>query len=130
MRLALERYRDFVDAIVRRREGVLALWIREKGWPKLPVNDGLNAFLQSLTSEEKNILVRIAREARDSGIHDVLAVIQEGMDLHKLRIVVDDVTLPNSPYGTELFWDWTARANGAPWPHEPENHGEPEAGEP
>jgi hypothetical protein len=119
MRAALQRYREFVDALVGRREGVIGSWIREKGWPRLPANEGVNALLRRLTSEERELLVRIAREARDSGIHDALAVVQEYMDVHGLRIQVNGVELPVSPYGTEIFWDWTARVNGAPWPNDP-----------
>ena len=120
MSLGLEKYRAFIDALVKRRDGVLPLWIRTKGWPKLPENDDINAFLSKLSREEKELVVRIAREARDGGIHDTLVVIQESMDSEDLRITIDDVELPVSPYGTELFWDWVARADGTPWPQDPD----------
>ena len=114
--LAIQKYREFVDGLVGRREGALPKWIRSKGWPKLPENDALNAFLSKLTDDERDLVVRIAREARDGGIHDALAFLQEAIDHKKLRLVVDGVELPVSPYVTELFWDWTARVGGQEWP--------------
>lgn len=112
---AREKYRELVDGLVARREGVLPRWIREKGWPRVPENEEVNRLLAGLTAEQKEVVARIAREARDGGIHDTLAYLQEQMDAG-LRLVVDGVELPVSPEGTEIFWDWTARAGGAPWP--------------
>jgi hypothetical protein len=115
----LELYRDFVDELVKRREGVIPKWIREKGWPVLPENEQINALLSKLTPAEKEVIARIARAARDDGIHDTLVFLQEQMDLKNLRLVMDGVELPVSPYDTDIFWDWVARADGAPWPAPP-----------
>lgn len=112
----VERYQEFVDGLVKRREGVLPYWIREKGWPSLPENEPVNALLSKLTPDEKEIVARIAREARDDGIHDTLVFIQEQMDSNNLRLVMGGVELPVSPFDTEIFWDWVSRADGAPWP--------------
>jgi hypothetical protein len=112
----LDAYRKFVDKLVARREGVLPRWIKEKGWPRLAENEKINSFLSTLTPDLKDVVVEIARTARDGGIHDTLVQIQEQMDLDGLRLFVDGVELPVSPYGTELFFDWVARAAGEPWP--------------
>lgn len=112
----LPKYRQFIDGLVDRREGVLPAWIRERGWPQLPENDAINSLLSELTAEQREVVALIAREARDSGIHDTLAYIQEQMDSNGLRLVVDGTELPVSPYDTEIFWDWLSRANGTPWP--------------
>jgi hypothetical protein len=115
----LERYQDIVDGLVGRREGVLPAWIQGRGWPALPENDQVNALLAGLTPEEREVVARIAREARDGGIHDTLAFLQEQMDLNNLRLVMDGVELPVSPFGTEIYWDWVSRADGAAWPASP-----------
>jgi hypothetical protein len=115
----LELYQNFVDGLAKRREGTFPKWIQEKGWPTLPENQQINALLSKLTPEEKEVVARIARAARDDGIHDTLVFLQEQMDLRNLRLVMDGVELPVSPYHTEIFWDWVARADGAPWPAPP-----------
>ncbi len=115
----LEKYRSFVDGLVKRREGVLPNWIRENGWPPFPENEQINALLSRLTPDEKEIVARIAREAREGGIHDSLVFLQEQMDLSNLRLVMDGAELPVSPFGTGIFWDWVARSDGAPWPAPP-----------
>ena len=114
---SIEKYRQLVDGLVQRREGVLTQRIRQKGWPQLPQNEQLNAFLSKLTSEEKEVVVRIARDARDSGFHDTLVFLQEEMDRNELRIVSKGVTLPVSPFGSEIFWDWLARVRNTAWPN-------------
>lgn len=115
----LEKYQELVDGLVKRREGVLPKWIQETGWPRLPENEQINTFLSGLTPDEKEVVARIAREARVDGIHDTLVFLQEHMDLNNLRLVMDGVELPVSPFDTEIFWDWVARADGAPWPNPP-----------
>jgi hypothetical protein len=112
----LAKYQEFIDGLVLRRAGVLPQWIRGNGWPVLPENEQVNALLAKLTSEEKEIVARIAREARDGGIHDTLAYMQESMDSKNLRLSMDGVELPVSPYDTSIFWDWVARVDGAAWP--------------
>jgi hypothetical protein len=116
---SLHKYRELVDGLVARRDGVLARWIREKGWPRLPENEKINAFLSKLTPDEREMVAQIARQARDGGIHDTLVYFQEEMDLRNLRLVIDGAPLPVSPYGTEIFWDWSARASGSDWPSPP-----------
>lgn len=116
---SLQRYQDFVDGLVKRREGVLPDWIRGNGWPHFPENEQVNTLLSKLTPEEKDAVARIAREARDSGIHDTLVFLQEQMDLKGLRLVMDGAELPVSPHGTEIYWDWGERADGVPWPAPP-----------
>lgn len=112
----LAMYQNLVDGLVGRREGVLPTWIREKGWPQVPENEEVNEFLSKLTPSEKEIITKIAREARDGGIHDTLAYMQELMDLKDLRLAMNNVELPVSPYDTGMNWDWVARAGGAEWP--------------
>ena len=113
---ALRKYHELIDGLVRRRDGVLPDWVRLKGWPMLPKNEQLNAFLSRLTAMERESVARVVQEARDGGIHDTLAFFQERMDAGNLRFVVDGEEIPVSPHDTGLFWDWTARANGKPWP--------------
>lgn len=112
----LALYKTFIDGLVERRHGVLGQWIRKKGWPDLPENREINELLSKLTPKEKEVVARIAQQARDGGIHDTLVLLNERMNLNGLRIAENGVEMAVEPYGTELFWDWVARCAGDKWP--------------
>jgi len=109
-------YKTFIEGLVEQRTGVLGQWIRTKGWPDLPENRELNELLLRLTPNEKELIARIAQQARDGGIHDALVFLNERVNLKGLRITENGVEMAVEPYGTELFWDWVARCAGQEWP--------------
>jgi hypothetical protein len=112
----LRLYREFIDALVRRRDGVVRRWIMEKGWPNLPENQPINDFLRSLTQEQEEIVAPIAEDERQGAIHDALAWMGDEISLEGLRLVRNGVELAIEPYGTEMNLDFLARCGGAEWP--------------
>ncbi len=114
----LQLCKNLIDGLVSRREGVLGLWIRERGWPVLPENQGKNDLLARLTSAQREVVAGIAAQARDGGIHDTLAYLQDEICLGDLRLAWRGVELPVNPFATELHYDWVARCDGAEWPDE------------
>jgi hypothetical protein len=122
MAAPLEDYKALIDALVRRRPSVLARWVTEgRGWPDLPENRAINEFLGSLTSSQKAIVAQLLQEARDSGMHDVLAYLNDEINLAGLRLVRNGQELPVEPYGTEMYYDWVSRREGDTWPDEKAN---------
>jgi hypothetical protein len=120
----LDDYKAFVEALVRIRPDVAARWVRERrAWPDLPENKSINAFVEKLTDAQREVLATLLQHARDSGIHDTLAYLNDEINLAGLRIVRKGRELPVEPFGTELSYDWTCRREGDPWP-EPESEGE------
>ncbi len=113
---SLAAYQRFIDDMVKLRKGVLVRWVKEKGWPKLPENEPINRLLSELSGEQKDVVAQIIQEARDGGVHDVLAYLDERINFDKLRIVADGVELAVEPYGTEMHFDWVARREGMAWP--------------
>jgi hypothetical protein len=113
---ALAIYKTFIDGLVKRREGVLAQWVRTKGWPDPPGNREINKLLSKLTPEEKEVVAKIVQQAREGGIHDTLVFVNDRVNLNGLRISENSVEMAIEPYGTELYFDWVARCAGDPWP--------------
>jgi carboxymethylenebutenolidase len=140
MSTPLDEYKPFVDGLVKIRPSVEARWVVEKGWPKIELtdpmyrtlspaarklrdeahqrNEHINHFLAELTAEQREILADIVQEARDSGIHDTLVYINDSINLSGLRLSVNGIELAIEPYGTEMYFDWTARREGDEWPDE------------
>ena len=116
MNKRLKLYREFIDDLTKIRNGVLHIWVTKTGWPKLPENDKYNNLLDKLNKDEKTILAEMIQQSRDGGIHDTLVYLSEQINLNNLRLSKEDTEFAIEPYGTELFWDWTARCDGSDWP--------------
>ncbi|WP_228728383.1 DUF6547 family protein [Brevibacillus composti] len=112
----LDRYKAFIDDLVKLRPCVESVWVQENAWPRLPQNEPINQLLDVLTSEQKSILSAMLQQARDGGIHDTLAYLNERITLDGLQIVVQGSELPVEPFDTELHYDWVCRTQGDEWP--------------
>jgi hypothetical protein len=119
MKSALDSYHEFVDELVARKSCVLANRVAEGAtWPSSSELAEFNAFLGSLSMEQREQASRLLTKAREGGIHDSLVVLSERMNLKGLRLVENGVALPNEPHGTEIYFDWVARCAGEPWPND------------
>lgn len=119
MSLALSAYHDFVDALVSRRECVLANRIAS-GTPWLSSSSlaEFNSLIDQLNSEQRLLVSKLLTMPREGGIHDSLVVLSERMNTRALQLVEAGVQLPFEPHGTEIYFDWVARCAGEEWPHE------------
>jgi hypothetical protein len=115
----LKLYKSIVDALALLGKGVYSNWVMEKGtWPDLPQNKVINVFLSKLDKNDKKVLVLLLEQARDGGIHDTLALLNDRMILEGLRFVEKGIEMPLQPFDTDLYYDWHCRKEGDPWPDE------------
>ena len=111
------KYQALIDAIVERNECVLARRVREGNlWLEQAEHSKFNNLVASLPQEQRELLSDLLQSARNGGIHDVLVVLSEKMNLEDLKLVQDAEEIPNEPYGTEIYFDWVARSAGEDWP--------------
>jgi hypothetical protein len=114
---ALAKYQALIDTLVERNECVLARRVREGDlWPEQATNSKFNALVAPLSQEQRNQFAELLQSARNGGIHDVLVVLSEQMNLQNLKLVQGGEEIPNEPYGTEIYYDWAARSAGDDWP--------------
>ena len=119
MATPLEDYKAMIDDLVNRRPSVLARWVTEKrDWPDLPENRDINGFLETLTDSQRAVLADLLQQARDSGIHDVLAYLTDEITLRGLRLARNGQELAVEPFGSEMYYDWVCRREGDTWPDE------------
>ncbi len=116
MNIRLHEYKKFIDDLVSRRSCVLARWVTDLGWPKLPENEKFNKLLADLTPEQRETAAEMVQRARDGGIGDTLAYLSEEINLEGLRLSRNGVEFAMEPYGTEMDYDWICRLHGKPWP--------------
>jgi hypothetical protein len=112
----LSHYHNFVDSLVKLKEGVLGHWITKKGFPDLKENKKINEFLLRMTAKDRKIVASLVQQGRMDGIHDTLVFLQDKINTSELKIVKEGVELAVEPYGTTLYWDWTCRCEGDDWP--------------
>lgn len=112
----LEEYKSFVDSLVGIKESAIAQWVQRGGFPQVPGNEQANQLLSSLTDAQRAVLASIIQSAKESGIHDALALLNEQMVSGAIEITQNGVRLPVEPFGTELHYDWVARCERDAWP--------------
>ncbi|MDX2211721.1 MAG: DUF6547 family protein [Oculatellaceae cyanobacterium bins.114] len=118
MQLSLQLYKEFVDGLVNIRYGILSNWVRTNSLPEVSENEKINQLLSHLDVEQREIIAAMLDRARDNGINDVLAYINDEIAIHNLRLLRGEIELAFQPFDTELYYDWLRRADGDVWPDE------------
>lgn len=114
MNKGLELYKAFIDGLVDRKNGVETKWILEKGYPQIDDNKEVNKLIESLTSEQKELLAKMVQQARIGGIHDALAYMDEMMDCDDLVLSQVGETYPYD-YFESMHYDFICRCEGDEW---------------
>ena len=111
MKAPLAAYKEFIDAAVSVKKAATAQWVIKGAFPDVQANQQRNTILASLTQAQRDELALIVQEAKESGVHDLLALLNDTAELEYLG-----TKLPKEPFGTELHFDFVARSAGDSWP--------------
>lgn len=114
MNEGLEYYKNFIDGLVKRKNGVLSKWIMEKGYPNVEENRKYNELLESLSSAQKEVLAKLVQEARLGGMHDTLAYMNEMMDCDGLVLSQNGEVFPYDVFES-MHFDFICRCEGDEW---------------
>lgn len=113
MSTPLEKYQSIIDSLVEQRECSYSNRISiNNPWPETSSNFKFNKFIETLSSDQKEKIAELLQLSRDSGIHDTLVILSEKMNLEGLRFTHNGEELPHELFGTEIYFDWVARAEG------------------
>jgi hypothetical protein len=113
MKSGLRLYKDFIDGLALRK-CVLCQWITTRGWPKLPENEKINAFLKTLKPAQKKIISEIVQEAYESGIHDTLVYLHDQISTEDMKLVQQGKELPFDAFES-MNYDRVCRCQGDLW---------------
>ena len=111
MSIEIEAYKSFIDDVVAIKETVKSTWVSNGSYPDVPANKKRNEILSSLSKEQRTEMAKIVQESNESGIHDLLALINDNA-----AIEYKGVKIPKEPFDTELHFDFVARSEGDSWP--------------
>lgn len=115
-KLDLQLYKNFIDGIVNVHSNVKSKWILTRGsYPKTEDNAKINELIAKLSDDERETLAKMLQDAKDGGIHDVLAYMNEQVDCDGLEILKNGVKLKTDKFESMNF-DFICRINGDEWP--------------
>lgn len=107
----LEAYKEFIDKVVSIRDAATSKWVARGSYPETKQNQYRNEVLSSLSEAQREEVANIVQEAKESGIHDLLALLNQ-----ECSIACQGIALPAEPFGTELSYDFVARLEADKWP--------------
>lgn len=112
----LELYKNFINGIVNIHKNVKSKWILTKGsYPKTEDNAKINDLISKLNAAERETLAEMLQDAKDGGIHDALAFMNEQIDCGGLEIFKNGVKLETDRFES-MHFDFICRVNGDEWP--------------
>ena len=113
MSTKLESYKSFIDDVVELKKSSISSWVEKGSYPETPDNLERNKILSTLSDEQRLELAKIIQESNESGIHDLLALLNESAEIE-----YKGIRLPKEPFDTELNFDFVARSEGDEWPNQ------------
>ena len=111
----LELYKSFIDGLVEQKDSVDSRRILGNGFPDTEENKPYNELINSLTSEQKEVLAQLVQKSREGGIHDTLAYMNEMMDCDGLVLSQDGETFIYDEFDS-MHYDFISRCEGDEWP--------------
>ena len=93
------------------KESAVSQWVLNGSFPENEKNLERNEVLASLTQTQRLEIAKMVQEAKESGIHDLLVLLNDSS-----TISYQGYLLPREPFGTELNFDFVARSEGDQWP--------------
>ncbi len=109
----IEEHKDIINKLVRRTDSISANLVRKEGiFTKSKNEQNLNALVQRLNEDDRELLAQMLQKERIGGIHDVLVVINEECDINGLKLVKDGGEIPHEPFGYTMFQEYITLLDG------------------
>jgi hypothetical protein len=83
-----------------------------------PAEEVFNSFVQSLSTEHRQMLAQMLHAERSATIHDVLAVLSWWVEAGKVGFTFRGESMPVDLSGTGLHGDYVGRQNDWEWPND------------
>ncbi|SDJ97751.1 DUF6547 family protein [Microbulbifer yueqingensis] len=107
----VEAYKKFIDEVVSIKDAATSKWVARGSYPETKENQYRNEVLSSLSEAQREEVANIVQEAKESGVHDLLALLNQ-----ECSLAYQGIALPSEPFGTELNYDFVARLEADKWP--------------
>jgi hypothetical protein len=114
----IDAYKAIIDQLVRETShSVHETLIVEQGvWLNAPDAEAANAFVRSLSVEQRRMLARLVHDERTGAIHDALALLTWWISSRRVALTFQGEPMPVELSGEGLNGDYIGRLNGWEWP--------------
>ena len=114
----VDAYKAIIDQLVTETSyGVRERLVREEGiCSKAPNEEAVNAFVRSLSIEQRQMLAQILHDERQGAIHDVLALLTWWISTRDVGLTFRGEPMPTELSGEGLDGDYIGRLADWPWP--------------
>lgn len=114
----LDAYKAIIDGLANEtRLGGSSSHVTERAiFSNAPTHQDYNAFIRSLSPEQRTVLAQMLRDERDSTIHDVLAALSWWMTAREVGLTFRGEPMPTELGGMGLHGDYVGRKDGWEWP--------------
>jgi hypothetical protein len=114
----VDAYKAIIDELVNETSiGVgERLVVTESRFPQFPDDEACNAFVNSLSLEQRKNLAKLLHSERTSAIHDVLAVFSWWLQTRGLGFTYHGEPMPTELSDMGLHGDYIGRQQGWEWP--------------
>lgn len=113
-----EAYKAIIDQLVNetRTHGSSSNVADRSIFSNAPAHREYNAFIRSLSPEQRALLASMLRDERDGAIHDVLATLTWWMTTRDVELTFRSEPMPIELSGEGLHGDYIGRRDGWEWP--------------
>jgi len=114
----VDAYKAIIDQLVNEtRRGGGAFQVADKGvFSKAPAHHRFNAFVASLSPDQRKLLADMLQDERDGAIHDLLAVLSWWIGCRDVGLTFKGQAMPADLSGAGLHGDYVGRRDGWAWP--------------
>lgn len=114
----IDAYKAIIDQLVTETSHGISesLVVEESIWSKAPNEEAANAFVRSLSGEQRRLLAHLLQQERTSAIHDVLAVLTWWISARSVGLTFEGSSMPIELSGMGLHGDYIGRLNNWQWP--------------
>jgi len=115
----IDAYKAMIDQLVTETShGVHEKLVVDEGvWLKTPHEEAANAFVRSLSNEQRRMLARLLHDERTSAIHDALAVLTWWILSRGVGLTFRGEPMPTELSGEGLNGDYIGRLADWEWPN-------------
>jgi hypothetical protein len=115
----VDAYKAIIDQLVEDTSGVAEKLLREEGiWSRAPGAKVENAFVKSLTAEQRNLLAEMIRNERVSAIGMVLSNLTWWLLCRDVGLTFRGEPMPFELSGMGPHGDYIGRLDDWEWPSE------------
>src|ERR1051326_13475 len=114
----IDAYKAIIDQLVNETShGLSEMLISQEGiFSRAPTEKKFNAFVQSLSVDDRNTLAKMLHIERTAAIHDVLAVLSWWVQARGLSFMFRGESVSVDLSGMGLNGDYIGRQQGWEWP--------------